>query len=150
MLWTRDAAASIVTVRKDVEMIRAVGYRLTIATIMVIGAGCLTPDPLPKSPWFDRFRAGGPQGADVVVMQIALIEQSIGDRYLDEELWSDVDGQAVALDHKAMLEDNGFRVGTLGGITPVRFQELITSERSCVNPHEKKMHAGAAKVVHLG
>src|SRR5205085_9550383 len=63
------------------------------------------------------------------------------DRYLDEDLWADTDGQAVALEHKAVLEDNGFRVGTLGGITPVKFQELITSDRSCVNPQEKKLHA---------
>src|SRR5262249_12996319 len=68
----------------------------------------------------------------------------------DDDLWNDTDGQAVALDHKAVLEDNGFRVGTLGGITPVKFQELITSDRSCVNPHENKLHAGAPKTIHLG
>src|SRR5262249_23761092 len=29
-------------------------------------------------------------------------------------------------------------------------QELITSDRSCVNPHENKLHAGAPKTIHLG
>jgi hypothetical protein len=106
----------------------------------------MTPPTLP--PVIDRL-AGGPQGPDVVVLDIAILEQPPADPYLDGELWPAVDEQPVPLDRKAALDDNGFRVGVIGGMPAPRLQELLTSERWC-KAHRVSLHSGHAKALPIG
>jgi hypothetical protein len=56
----------------------------------------------------------------------------------------------VDLERKSLLEDNGFRVGQVGGITPEGLQSLLTSDRSCANPRRIQLHAGKPARLVLG
>jgi hypothetical protein len=113
--------------------------------------GCATGEPVRSVSWFERFRAAhGPTGPDVIQMEVALLERPPGDAFINQELWTLADEQTVPLDRKAALEDNGFRVGQIGGIPPARLQALLTSERSCANPRRIKLHAGCATTLVVG
>jgi hypothetical protein len=92
----------------------------------------------------------GPTGSDVVQIDIALLEQPIGDRYLNEELWMLADEQFMPLDRKRILVDNGLRVGQISGITPPGLQALLTSERTNPNPRQAQMRAKNTTKVELG
>jgi hypothetical protein len=112
-------------------------------------AGCFTGQPERSvsrlGPPF-----GGPAGADVVQIDVAVVERPLGDRYLNGELWQLADEQGVTLERKAVLEENGFRVGLVGGLPPAGLQGLLTSPRSCPDPHRLAVRAGNATAVTLG
>src|SRR5271155_3986491 len=114
-------------------------------------AGCAGTTPTQSTSWLNRFmRPAGPTGSDVVQMDVALIERPLGDGYLNRELWAVADEQVVAPESQAILEDNGFRIGQMGGITPTGLQNLLTSEQSCANPRRILCHAGKATRLVLG
>src|SRR5262249_26814687 len=69
--------------------------------------------------WVDGLRPYHvPEGPDVVVLEVVLLERPVDDPFVNEELWRSADEQAVPLERKAVLDDNGFRVGQIGGLTP--------------------------------
>ena len=114
-------------------------------------AGCLTDRPATTGPSpADAFRFRGLTGPDVVRMQTALLEGPIGDRFMNEHLWQVADDQVVGLEEKALLGENGFRVGQVGGVTPPGLQARLTSERSCSDPVYIEQHSGQARTVRLG
>lgn len=125
---------------------------LLIGLLTGLLVGCATDETERSAPLLSRLRPfQGPTGPDVVHMQVALVECPVGDRYINEDMWSLADEQqAVDLERKAVLEDNGWRVGQVGGITPARLQALLTSERSCANPRRIEMRAGNSKTLVLG
>jgi hypothetical protein len=125
------------------------GLFLGLAAVLVIG--CATGQPVKSTALLERLRPlCGLTGPDVIQMDVALVEAPPGDRYLSQELWAMADDQVVCLDRKAVLEDNGFRVGQVGGIPPAGLQERLTSERTCINPQHIQMHAGQATPVPIG
>ena len=83
-------------------------------------------------------------------MEVAVLQVAIGDRYVNAGLWNTIDEEVVALDHKAALDDNGFRVGLVGGVRPTEFDDLLKSLRSNPDPHWVQMRTGHAKLVTLG
>jgi hypothetical protein len=114
-------------------------------------AGCTSGSAVKSTSWLDRFRKGTVlQGPDVVVLEVALIQRPVGDRYLNAELWETADEQVIALESRAQLEDNGFRIGQIGGIMPAGLQTLLTSERSCANPRRLQLHSGKTRQLVLG
>jgi hypothetical protein len=127
------------------------GAALLLGLIASVMLGCVSSQPAPRGSWLDRLlHPAGPTGPDVVQMDLALIERPVGDAYLNHDLWVSADEQVVALDNKALLEDNGFRIGQIGGITPVGLQTLLTSERSCANPRRIRTQAGRPSKLVLG
>lgn len=114
--------------------------------------GCTTGQPMMRtSTWLERFLTpAGPTGPDTIQMDVALIERPLGDPYINGELWNSADEQVVALESKALIEDNGYRVGQIGGITPAGLQTLLTSEKSCANPRRLRSHAGKPTRLILG
>jgi hypothetical protein len=92
----------------------------------------------------------GLAGPDVVRLDVALIERPLDDAYLSWDIWKLADEQAVPLERKSLLEDNGFRVGQIGGIKPAALQTLLTSERSCANPRRFFLHCGKSAPLSLG
>jgi hypothetical protein len=85
-----------------------------------------------------------------VQIDVAFLERPVGDPYINQGLWTAADEQVVALESRAVLEDNGFRIGQIGGITPGELQTLLTSERSCISPRRLQLHAGKPTQVVLG
>jgi hypothetical protein len=125
-------------------------HGLLLGLLTGVLAGCTVPAPRP-GPW----QAGmppleAPRGADVVEMQVALLERRAGDAYLNDGLWALADESAVPLDRKAVLEDNGFRIGQVAGMPPPELQALLTSDHSCINPRQIRLHTGDAKELVLG
>lgn len=122
-----------------------------IGLLTTVLAGCASADPVHPSTWLDRLRTfQGPTGPDVVQMDVALLERPVGDGYINQELWELADEQVVAPERRAVFEDNGLRVGQIGGLTPAALQALLTSGRSCVNPRRIRLHSGSSTTLVLG
>jgi hypothetical protein len=122
-----------------------------VALVCGVLGGCTTTRFEPAAP---HFAAAGPfagaAGADVVQMDVAVVERLYGDDFLNRGLWELADEQAVSLERKPTLDDNGFRVCQVGGLTPAGLQALLTSPRSCADPRRIQVHAGHAVPIPLG
>ena len=104
--------------------------------IFCLLAGCFTTAPdQGASAWTKHLRPQLPP--DVAIIEFALVERPLGDRYLNHELWKHTDEMFVDLEKKATLEANGLRVGQVVGMTPAELQEMLRSERWCQNPHRQ-------------
>src|SRR5262249_22247764 len=113
------------------------GRRLAAALALLLCGGCLWVRPTQSGAWMRSLRpAGGPQGDDVVVLQVSVIEQLVGDRNVNRDLWTTIDEGAVTLDRRAVLEDNGFRVAVAGGSASETLNDLLKSKRSNPDPHQ--------------
>lgn len=121
---------------------------LLVGLLIGVLAGCSTSRPERTTSWMQQLN--GPSGSDVVHLDVALLEVPLSDVYVSEGLWEVADEQVVPMESKAMLEDNGFRVGQIGGLPPVGLQERLTSERSCVNPRRLQLRSGKATTLALG
>jgi hypothetical protein len=118
--------------------------------LAVLLCGCVSHDAVPTS-WLDRFhQMQGPTGPNVVQMDVALLECPFGDGYLDRDLWTQLDEQVLTLEQKNLLEDNGFRIGQVGGITPPGLQGLLMSARNCPNPRRITLRAGQSYDLLIG
>jgi hypothetical protein len=127
------------------------GSILTCAVLAGLLAGCLNANSVRPKHWFDRLRPfSGPAGPDVIVMDVAILECPLGDRYVNEELWTRTDEQVVELERKALLAENGLRVGQVGGIAPAELQALLTSERTNGKPRRVMLHSGNSTTVAVG
>src|SRR5262249_20002515 len=114
-------------------------------------AGCLTGKAVQSTSRLSPFRPlRGLDGPDVVLLATYLLEGPVGDRFLDQELWTLADDQVLPLDHKALLEENGFRVAQVGGVLPSGLQTLLTSKRSCPDPRQIQQHADKPRRLSLG
>jgi hypothetical protein len=81
----------------------------------------------------------------VVQLDVALLECSPGEDFVNRGLWEVTDEGAVSLDRKADLDDNGFRVCQVGGLPPAGLQALLTSPRA--NPNPRRIQVPAGEVV---
>jgi hypothetical protein len=113
-------------------------------------AGCGLDRGSRSGGWLERLRQfGGVTGDDVVMLDIVLLERPAGDAFIDREVWATTDEQVIPLAGKARLEDNGFRVGQVGGIVPPGLQGLLTSERANANPRRRQCRANTPTVLTL-
>jgi hypothetical protein len=127
------------------------GQALVLGLLIGLLAGCANDRPAGSSSWLDRWRPfRGPAAADVIEVRVALVERPPGDPFINQELWSLADEQIVPLEQKLALEENGFRVGQIGGNTPAGLLTLLTSGRSNVNPRGFFVHANQPITVVLG
>jgi hypothetical protein len=127
------------------------GWHLLPGLLLALLAGCASRQTV---------RSGGPDpgqaplGPDGVVLDVAVVELRAGDvlhlRYINGELWESTDEQVVDPEHKAVLADNGFRVGHLVGTTPNRLQSLLTSERYAVIRWRQILPAGKPVTLTIG
>lgn len=96
-------------------------------------------------------------GDDVIYLDVAVIERTLGDAFLNHDLWCEADEEvihvesepAVNLERKTALEKNGFRIGQVGGMLPSKLHDLLTSERSC-QTRRIQLHAGHETVLTCG
>jgi hypothetical protein len=125
--------------------------RLALVMTLLCGlaAGCTEPQTTHSTSWFERLSAPS-LGKDIIRLDVALLERRLGDPFLDKELWSCTDLQTVPLDQKAVLDDNGFRVGQIVGMPPAKLMALLNSERSCINPRIQLLPPGRAALQLLG
>lgn len=115
-------------------------------------AGCaVLPEPVKTTSWLKgKSPFPAPTDAQTVQLDVALLERPLGDSFLNKELWQHTDEMIVDLDRKAAVEDNGFRVGQIVGMTPGKLQDLLKSPRCCINPRRRLIPSGHAVTQYLG
>jgi hypothetical protein len=92
----------------------------------------------------------GPTGADVIQLDVAVLEAPVADPILNQDLWKLADELELAPETQALLEKNGLRIGQIGGIAPKELQALLTSERSCVFSRRIQLRSGSPRSLVLG
>lgn len=122
-------------------------FWLTACLALALG-GCLFRRDATAPNWMKAL--GGPTGADVVVMDIAVLEVPAGDRYVNGELWSAADDQILAPEVRKRLDDNGLRVAKVSGRPPDGLLNLLTSERSNRNARQARKRANDTYVTPIG
>jgi hypothetical protein len=121
-----------------------------LAFLFVVG--CVWPGVnAPDAPVTAMKPVIGPQGADAVGLQVAVLELPVGDRYVNGNLWATIDEQVVAPDRRATLDDNGFRVGVVGP-RPDGFDDLLKSPRANPEGNSRwiQLRADHARVLPIG
>lgn len=100
----------------------------------------------------DRARVATPAAAadDLVFIDIAVLERSVGDFYVNSRLWESADEQAIPPERRGGIEDNGIRLGLIGGTLPTELQNLLGSKRSCPDPRRIQTHAGTTTALNVG
>jgi hypothetical protein len=113
--------------------------------------GCAVPEAGRPSSWLESFKSSkGFLRPDVVQLDVALLERPVGDEFLNRDLWNFTDEQMIALERRPIVDENGFRVGLIVGMPPGAFQDLLASERSCINPRRRIVASGKATTQALG
>jgi hypothetical protein len=123
---------------------------LLLGLLLALLEGCAVNPSAHPGTLADRLRSLQTVPPNAVQMEVAVIERPLGDPYLNKDLWTFTDEQAVDLEHKTALDDNGFRVGQVVGMIPSGLQSLLTSERSCLNPTRYLLGPGKSASVVLG
>jgi hypothetical protein len=126
------------------------GLALALVVLAALLSGCAPQQSLSTNCWMQQFGFQAPIGPDVVQIELMLLERPLNDRYINSDLWQLADEQVVPLESKAALEENGFRVGLLGGLTPAGLQTMLTSGQSGSDPRLLFARAGRSQVLPLG
>ncbi len=129
------------------KRVRSIWYLL----LALLGsAGCASfSETVPSTSWLKRPRLGRGLDERIVLLEVAILERPIGDPYINKELWQNTDEMIVDLDRKAAVEDNGFRVGQIVGMTPGKLQDLLKSKRYCGNPWRRLLPSGNTASLYL-
>jgi hypothetical protein len=100
-----------------------------------------------------RIRPTAPpvgSSVDTVALDVAVLEIPITDPAGLAAIWSSADEQVVPPESKARLDDNGLRIGVIGGIPPAAFLNSLLSDKTNPAPHQWIKKAGEGKLVPLG
>ncbi len=107
---------------------------LLLTFVSVAAIGCISIDRRPTAAEIVRSLAP-PAESDGLIVESMIIEQGIGDPFLDRELWSSVLPVGTH-ETRALLEVNGLRVGLMSGSGPTKFQALLSSESDTISPRQ--------------
>jgi hypothetical protein len=132
---------------------RSMRFRWAMAGVLgALLGGCVTTRS-PQAPPPRRAEtavAARPDADDRVVIDVAMIERPVGDFYINSRLWEAADEQMIAPERRASIEDNGLRLGLIGGTLPTELQDLLASKRTCPDPRRIQVHAMNATTLPLG
>jgi hypothetical protein len=108
---------------------------LGLAFLSCAAAGCLTVTRRATVPEIVAALTP-PLPPDGLLVDSVLVEQALGDPVLDRDVW------AAALpvgspETRALLAENGLRVGVLSGGGPQKFRDLLASESDTVSPERR-------------
>lgn len=117
-------------------------------------AGCLATRPeVLVSKYESSEPTAGLAEPGSIALFVAVAERPVGDRYLNHDLWEFADEQTPfrhdEFDRKLLLDQNGFRVGLLGGIPSGPFQNLL-SARNCPDPRCIRLAVGTPTAIDVG
>ncbi len=135
--------------------------RLLLVVPIVVGcmalSGCLWGNREATSVHSYPSAMVGVVGEDVVHLDYAVIERTLGESYLTRELWKETDEEVVrvegdpaaSLERKTHLVNNGFRIGQVGALMPTKLQDALDSKRGC-EKRQIQMHGGRETVLACG
>jgi hypothetical protein len=124
-----------------------------LVLVCALVAGCLSTRSDVNVSNYEQGE-GTPASGDAVGIDlyVAVAERPVGDRYLNRGLWEFADEQTPFehdLDRKSQIDQNGFRVGLLGGTPDGPFQNLL-SGRNCPDPRCVRILAGNPTSIQVG
>lgn len=102
-------------------------------------AGCVHDRPVRSSNFFDRLRSG-PSGPDAVFIEYALIERPAGAPAVNRDVWANVDETILPSDTRALLAENGLRVGVVGGLLPSELEAMIANPKSSLGHRQRRLY----------
>src|SRR5262249_35744279 len=102
--------------------------------------GCLHDRPARSSSFLDRFRGTGPTGPDAVSIEYAVIERPGCSASIERDVWTNIDELVLPADVRALLTENGFRVGVVGGLPPAELERLISNPKSATGHRERRLY----------
>lgn len=73
--------------------------------------------------------------AEGIHIKSVLLERPVADRFLDRDLWDSV-LPIASQETRALLSENGLRVGVLSGTPPQKFLTMLESESEALNGRE--------------
>jgi hypothetical protein len=126
------------------------GFALVLVPLAALLSGCAPDQTFSTNCWMQQVGFQTPTGPDVVQIEMVLLERPLNDRYINSDLWKRADEQVVSLENRAVLEENGFRVGQLGGLTPAGLQTMLTTRQSGTDPRLLIVRSGRAQTLPLG
>jgi hypothetical protein len=127
------------------------GQFIGVALVAFVLTGCATDKPVTSISLFSKTPAlKAIAGPDVILIDIALLERPLHDRFINNELWLLADEQIIPLERKAALEEAGFRIGQVNGLNPSGLLTLLTSNRSYISGRHQYIRAGNPTLVALG
>jgi hypothetical protein len=143
--WIRPSRTRKPVAKRDRFILMLLVWLLSVSGCAVL------PEPVRQTSWLRRQNAlAAGIDSQLVQLEVALLERPVGDPFLNQELWQHTDEMVVPLERKSAVEDNGFRVGQIVGMTPGKLQELLKSERYCINPRLRLLPSGHSVAQYLG
>jgi len=115
--------------------------------LVVLLSGCVNTAPVRSTSWMKRLNHG--MGDNVVQMDVYLLVRPVGDPFLNDTLWTHTDEMVVDPERRVALEENGLRAGQIVGAVPQTLQELLKSERWCLNPRRRMIPGGTSVPLYL-
>ena len=74
-------------------------------------------------------------------MEYVLIERPVGDSALNRVVWADTDEQILPSEVRTIVNNNGFRIGTVAGILPSEVDAMIKNPRSVEGHRQRRIAA---------
>jgi hypothetical protein len=128
----------------------ALRWALVIGLATVCAAGCASDDSRKAPEWLQRMHTFWTDvRPDAMQMEFSYVRRSIGDTYLCEGLWHDIDETCIPLEKRPMLAANGLRVGFVTGTVPTKLQHWLCSDGQSEG-HRLVQRAGHTSFVPLG
>ena len=113
---------------------------LFVALLFGLAGGCTSDRAVTSTTFLRRLSPfQGSNDSDSVHVDVALIQIPFADSARYSKLWTFLDEQAVALEKKGPLEENGFRIGRVGANPPAEILELVSQKRTCPDPRRVQM-----------
>src|SRR4051794_10348432 len=104
---------------------------LTVGMLFLSAVGCVNDRSAKSASLMDRVRGmAGPTGPDAVFIEYALIERPAGSAAINREVWTTINEQVLASEKRALLLENGLRVGTVGGLLSSELEGMIANPKS--------------------
>jgi hypothetical protein len=106
-------------------------------------SGCLHDRPARSSSFLDRLGVAGPSGPDAVSLEYAVIERPAGSPAINRDVWATIDELVLSSDTRALLSENGFRAGVVGGLLPSELETMLANPRSATGHRERRLYVGS-------
>ena len=95
--------------------------RIVLVCLAILSApGCVQVEPVAKS-----LLAKPALPAGSVVLDIFFVRAAMDDPLANDTLWQEIDEQHFSAKRRRRLQQNGFRVGVVGGQIPIPLSELL-------------------------
>jgi hypothetical protein len=126
------------------------GSTVFVALGTVLWAGCASDDGRRAPEWLQRMQSVWTDvRPDAMQMEFAYVRRPLGDAYLCEGLWHEVDENCVPLEKRPLLAANGLRVGIVSGAVPAKLQNWLCSDGQS-DGHRLVQRTGHVSFVPIG